>query len=172
MPWFKLEIDDREAAAFAREYVRKGRFLVDESLGIEAARVIRKLGWNAIYVGEAGLAGKADEAVYAFAWRDDRVLLTHDEDFLDDRRFPPHRNPGLVVLPGASGETPGLNRELARVLSTIGAFREGYRRFKIHAHEDRTWTIKSARSGQSARLARRLKFDRDGTIWEWSGEGA
>jgi hypothetical protein len=41
--------------------------------------------------------------VFAFAWRHRRILLTHDEDFWDDRRFPEHRNPGLAILPGATG---------------------------------------------------------------------
>jgi hypothetical protein len=33
-----------------------------------------------------------------------RILLTHDEDCWDDRRFPEHRNPGLVIVPGATGD--------------------------------------------------------------------
>jgi hypothetical protein len=43
--------------------------------------------------------------VFAAAWKQRRVILTHDRDFLDNRKFPPHRNPGVVVfVVGASGE--------------------------------------------------------------------
>jgi hypothetical protein len=34
------------------------------------------------------------------------VLLTHDKDYLNDRQYPFHRNPGVIILPGEEGE-PG-----------------------------------------------------------------
>jgi len=55
-----------------------------------------------VYVGEVGVEGKSDEDVFAFGWRDDRINLTHDQDFLNDWRFPFHRNPGVIVLPGGN----------------------------------------------------------------------
>jgi predicted nuclease of predicted toxin-antitoxin system len=166
MPWVEIDIDEKEATDFSRRFKKKARFLVDESLGVEAARVIRAEGWNAIFVSEVGLAGHPDENVFAYAWRDDRVLLTHDHDFLDDRAFPPHRNPGLVVLPGASGPTDILERELARVLVSVGRHREAYRGYKIHIRDDGTWSIRDAYTPAGARHARLLRFERGGPIFE------
>jgi len=40
--------------------------------------------------------------VFAYAWKQRRILLTHDDDFWHDRRFPEHRHPGVVILPGAN----------------------------------------------------------------------
>lgn len=104
MGWKRIDEDvPREwFADFERDFKGKARFLIDETLGVEAAHSIRALGWNAVYVGEVGLEGKSDEDVFAFGWRDDRIMLTHDEDFLNDWRFPFHRNPGVIVLPGGN----------------------------------------------------------------------
>ena len=82
MPWKKVDLPaQREIDAYVRQFKKKARFLVDESLGSEAAKVIRELGWNVKYVDEVALVGHSDEDVFAFAWSDDRILLTHDRDF-------------------------------------------------------------------------------------------
>jgi hypothetical protein len=70
-----------EVNAFTDQFRKKARFLVDESLGVEVARVLRAQGWNAKYVAEVGLQGHSDEDVFALAWADDRIVLTHDTDF-------------------------------------------------------------------------------------------
>jgi predicted nuclease of predicted toxin-antitoxin system len=167
MPWVELYIGDSEAKKFSDEYKKKARFVIDESLGIVAANVIRDAGWNAVFVTDVGLSGHPDEDLFAFAWREDRILLTHDRDFLDDRRFPPNRNPGLIVLPGASGSTEVLEIELFRVLTTIGLHRRAYLGYKIHIRDDGTWAIRNARSPSGSRNVRLLKFGRHGKIWEW-----
>lgn len=51
---------------------------------------------NAKYVDELGLLGKGDELVFAIAWKQKRVILTHDLDFLDNSRFPPDRKTGRL----------------------------------------------------------------------------
>jgi predicted nuclease of predicted toxin-antitoxin system len=120
MPWRKREIREEDVRRFVATFEGKAKFLVDESFGVEAARVIRDLGWDAEFVCDVALGGRPDEDVMAYAQRERRIILTHDRDFLDDRRFPPHRIPGVIVLPGANGGTEILDRELARLLITIG----------------------------------------------------
>jgi predicted nuclease of predicted toxin-antitoxin system len=172
MGWKRIDHDvsDESFAAFQRDFKRKARFLVDESLGVEAAHLIRALGWNVVYVGEVGLVGKPDEDVFAFCWREDRIILTHDNDFLDDRRFPFHRNPGVIVLPGATGETPGLVDALFRVLRLIGPYREANRKTKIHITEDGVWTTKGFAKGEVIVQKHRVKFGQHGEVWEWVNE--
>src|SRR5215469_3132633 len=103
MAWKELApVTDKQTRDFSR-FKKKARFLVDESLGEGVARVLREDGWNAIFVSDVGLVSHSDEDVFAHAWKEDRIVLTHDHDFLDDRCFPPHRNAGVIVLPGASG---------------------------------------------------------------------
>jgi predicted nuclease of predicted toxin-antitoxin system len=105
MPWTKLDLPTHEEMRrLDAEYRGRARFLVDESMGERVSEILRGEGFNVRYVGDVGLIGRSDEDVFAEAWRDNRVLVTHDPDFLDNRRFPPHRNPGVVLIrPGSSG---------------------------------------------------------------------
>jgi predicted nuclease of predicted toxin-antitoxin system len=168
MPWKTIDLpSQKEIDAYVNQFKKKSRFLVDESLGPEAAVVIREQGWNAKYVDEVGLKGHVDEDVFAFAWKDDRILLTHDRDFLDDRAFPPHRNPGLVVLPGGDGDERALIKGLLFVLSVVAPFREGYRRTKIVINADDTWTIVMRDSETGAMQRTRMRTQKNGPIEEW-----
>jgi predicted nuclease of predicted toxin-antitoxin system len=155
------EISAAEFRSFKRRFRKQARFLVDESLGVEAARVVRAHGYNCVFVGEVGLAGHDDSAVYGFAWQDDRILLTHDRDFLDRRRFPDHRNPGVIILPGGSGSTPGLELALARVLVILAPYREAHRFQRIHVSDGGEWSIHEP-SGK-----RRVRFGANGAAEEW-----
>src|SRR5262245_3221161 len=91
-------------------------------------------------------------------------------DFLDDRRFPPHRNPGVIVLPGASGSGAGLGLALRRVVSLIGPNRKAFRRFKIDIFRDGTWNIKGLTRVSDVARRWRLTFGRDRQIYEWEDE--
>lgn len=126
-------------AGFERALKRKAQFLVDESLGLEAAQIIRELGWNAKYVGEVGLSGRDDNNIYSFAWKDDRIILTHDRDFLDDRQFPFYRNLGVIVLPGGAGSSGGLEQALADVLDFVAPYRGAHSGIKLEISDDRVW---------------------------------
>jgi predicted nuclease of predicted toxin-antitoxin system len=131
-----------QVSDFNRKFESKARFLVDESVGINAARLIRDRGWNVSYVEDLDLLDRSHEAVLAFARREERILLTHHFDFLDDSRFPFHRNPGLVVLPGGTDGTVGLAEAINGVLALIGPYSKAYRGFKTRIAEDGVWTIR------------------------------
>jgi predicted nuclease of predicted toxin-antitoxin system len=92
-------------------------------------------------VDDVALRGHSDEGVLAFAHRDDRILLTHDRDFLNDRQFPPNRNPGVVILPGANGNDERLVTGLMDLLVTLTPYRENLRNCKAVFHADRTVAI-------------------------------
>src|SRR5215813_9419803 len=98
MPWQPIDISNQEAHDFMKVFPKASRFLVDENLGPELAPALRSLGYNATDIYTLKLNGRSDEEVFAAAWRERRILLTQDRDFLDDRRFPPNRNAGIVVL--------------------------------------------------------------------------
>lgn len=105
--------------------------MVDESVGMEAARLIRDRGWNVRYVDDVGLFGRSNEEVLAFAWSEQRILLTHDLEFLDDSGFPFQRNPGLVVFPGGTDSTVGLADTINGVLALTGPFFKAYCGFRF-----------------------------------------
>jgi predicted nuclease of predicted toxin-antitoxin system len=112
MPWQELPHPTAEEIASFRR-AKRSRFLIDESLGSGTIEFFQYYRLNAVDVWQVGLN---DHAVFAFAWRHRRILLTHDEDFWDDRHFPEHRNPGLVILPGANGNQTDMIRGLVWML--------------------------------------------------------
>ena len=127
---------------FQREFESKARFLIDESVGVETARLIRDGGWNVCYVDDVGLLDQSDEEVFALAWKEQRILLTYDCVFLDDSRFPFNRNPGLVILPRTTDNRRGLPDAINSVLALIGPYFKAYRGYKIRITEDGVWTIR------------------------------
>src|SRR4029077_6617820 len=127
---------------FKKNFESKARFLVDESVGMAAAGLIRDRGWNVRYVDDVGLLGRSEQEILTFAWREQRILLTHDVEFLDDSRFPFRYNPGVVVLPGATGSTLGLAGAINGVLALIGPYFKAYRGYKIRITEDGIWKIR------------------------------
>jgi len=114
MPWKPLYTPTvQKLSDFKNRHSGRVRLLVDENAGPEVARFLAD-SFNTKYVAELGLLGKSDEDVFAAAWTEKRVIMTHDVDFLDNRRFPPNRNPGIIrISSGADGkDDEGLRRSL------------------------------------------------------------
>ena len=63
---------------FKKNFKGKARFLVDESVGMATAGLIRDRGWNVRYVDDVGLLGRSEKEILTFAWREQRILLTHN----------------------------------------------------------------------------------------------
>jgi len=155
----KLEIlTNDQVSDFKRKFESNARFLVDESVGINAARLIRDRGWNVCYIEDLDLLDRSHEAVLAFARREERILLTHHFDFLDDSRFPFHRNPGLVILPPVTGSTLGFTDAINGVLELIGPLSKAYRGFKIRIAEDGVWTIRRFNTEEGVHQEISVKF--------------
>ena len=102
-------------------FKKRTRLLIDESLGREVAIYLRSRGYSAVFTSDVGLSGRSDEEIFAYAWRHKRMLWTHDRDFLDNRWFPEHRNPGVVVLPGGSGDSDAMAVGLNVALTVFGS---------------------------------------------------
>jgi predicted nuclease of predicted toxin-antitoxin system len=154
----KLTLINDQVSDFNRKFESKARFLVDESVGMDAVRLIQDRGWNVRYVDDVGLSGRSDEEVLAFAWEEQRILLTHDFEFLDDSRFPFERNPGLVVLPGGTDSTVELAEAINGVLALIGPYSKAYRCFKIRIAEDGVWTIRRFNAEEGIHQEISVKF--------------
>src|SRR3989338_6389516 len=111
MTWNLLRQPTKEeSSALSRQFEKKSKFLVDENLGVGVADFLQERKWNAKHVGEVGLSGHPDDDVYAYSFKHKRILLTHDTDYLDNSRFPFHRNPGVFIFPGGEGGTRVLVR--------------------------------------------------------------
>lgn len=164
--WNRVEISHEQAKAFADEFRRKARFLVDENMGEDAAAVLRELGCWAKYVGDVGLCGRSDQEVSAYACKKGLIILTHDSYFLDDHQFPFHRNPGVIVLPGAEGDG-SLEIALADVIRIVAPFGEAHVGSKISVTQDRIWTVRRFDKEFGTHVSRRVKLGGAGVSYEW-----
>jgi predicted nuclease of predicted toxin-antitoxin system len=171
MPWQTIpDPDPEEVARFRR--ARRSRFLIDESLGFGTVEFFERLRLNAVDVWQVGLNGRDDHAVFAFAWRHRRILLTHDEDFWDDRRFPEHRNPGLVILPGANGDETDMISGLWWMTQLMDCNPELWTKTKVRITRDGEVYVRGRDWRTGAMVTRRFRFARRRNAMEFvRGQG-
>jgi predicted nuclease of predicted toxin-antitoxin system len=94
------------------------RIPLDQGIGRSAAEALRKLGHDAVHVGELGLSTAEDHDLIALADREGRVVVTFDADFHAILAASGAPGPSVirVRIEGLSGEA------IARLLEPI--FRE------------------------------------------------
>src|SRR5215471_11933133 len=78
MEWQRLPRPKKADIAAARRDLKKTRFLADESVEVAVDVLLRRQGFNVVHTSEAGMRGHPDENIFAYAARENRVLLTHD----------------------------------------------------------------------------------------------
>ncbi len=111
-----------ELGSIARELSDAPRVYVDANIPAGLVTVMRQqLGWDVLFVMEHDDLRRApDEEHFRRAFDYARTVITLDYDFFDERRFPPHRNPGVVVC--SAPDERGLERllrELHRSLFSV-----------------------------------------------------
>jgi hypothetical protein len=171
MPWVRAELPPQEIIdGFVAAMRQRARWLLDENLDPALADTLRALRWNTTTAREAGLVGHDDTDVFAYAWREDRVILTKDDGYLDDRRFPSHRNPGVVVLPDEAGDFAAFVSAMRMVLAVVGPTRELWRGTKIAVDRGGVVTVvlREFDTGKMTRM--RLRSNDAGDLEEWVDE--
>lgn len=168
MAWEPIDNPDRETRrALDQQFGGKVRFLVDENLDPMLTLALGELGWKAQSVADAGLSGRSDEEVLAHAWRTNQLLLTSDNDFLDDRKFPPHRNPGVIVLPNSPIDSNSFTTALRQTLYTIAPLAKAYRGAKIAISSEGVISITSRNIETGRRDTNRFRLDDRGITYIW-----
>ena len=104
MAWQRLQVSDKEIAEGTKRFQKKARFLIDEDIHAETATFLKGDGWKVKTASDAGLVGHSDSDYVALARKEDRLLLTHDQHYLSDRKFPLGSKGGVLVLPGQFGK--------------------------------------------------------------------
>ena len=74
------------------------KFKLDENMPGDLAVLLRTQGHDAMGVVEQGLAGEDDPPVLERAASEDRILMTFDLDFADDRHYRPGTHAGIIVF--------------------------------------------------------------------------
>lgn len=124
------------------------RFLVDKSAGIRIAKGLRDFGYDIKFAGDPEFHELTTEALFAAAGKECRILITHDPDFLDNSRFEPAGNPGIVVIrPNVDGsDDHTLAGCLVRVLLLCNQDPSWFRSKKLDFISDRILTVSSRNS--------------------------
>jgi hypothetical protein len=168
MPWVRVALPPQATIdGFVAAMRQRARWLLDENMDPALADTLRAMRWKTTTAREAGLAGHDDDDVVAYAWREDRVILTKNVHFLDDRRVPPHRNPGVVVLPDEGEDFDAFVSAMGMVLAIVGPTRKLWRGTKIAIDRGGVITV-ALREFDTGKMTRtRLRFNDAGDLEEW-----
>jgi predicted nuclease of predicted toxin-antitoxin system len=74
------------------------RIKLDENMPARLSAALRAMGNDVETVYSEGLSGAKDEAVWAASQNEDRLLITQDLDFSDNRRFQPGLHRGIILV--------------------------------------------------------------------------
>src|SRR5258707_4854380 len=169
MTWKRSEMSEAERAAWKRAFGQSARFLVDEDSDPELAGALSNLGYSSHSVKAAGLAGRPDEDVLAFAKREHRILMTNDRGFANERRFREHRNPGVVIVPAGSLDDEGVVTAIRSMLPVVGHFRPLFRGAVVSVDRAGVLSVTDREYDSGARRTTRNRDSKEGSFY-WEDE--
>jgi predicted nuclease of predicted toxin-antitoxin system len=95
-------------------------FLIDEDMPRSTVKELIKVGYQALDVRDIGLRGQSDKRIFAYSQKHKMVLLSADQGFANNIRFPIGSHNGIIVLRFPNEiSTQRLNKELLKSLSGL-----------------------------------------------------
>lgn len=96
---------------------RPRTFLLDENMPRKILTSLRREGFNATRVHDAGLRSRPDTAIFAYARAYHMTIITFDTDYLNQAAFPPPHAGILVLRSFPRGTT--VNELVSAVLKAV-----------------------------------------------------
>jgi hypothetical protein len=160
MPWVTLDVSGKGGTRLPSTFPNASCFFVDENLGSSLAPALEKLGpaGNVCATKLAGHYGKDGR----------QIMLTQNREFLDDRRFPPHRHAGVIVLVGEVDEP--LIKSLMSTLSLPKQGRELWEGAKVVVNDNGRIRVTILDHKTSARHTSHYKLRVAGPPLVWVSE--
>ena len=94
-------------------------FFADECVYKVTVDLLRSWEHSVITVQDAGLAGKPDEEILAYAISHERVLITIDMDFSNIRHYPPTAHKGIIVAKMRPRNSAQVHKVLEYLLNNV-----------------------------------------------------
>ena len=97
--------------------VRPRTFLLDENMPRKILTSLRREGFNATPVYDAGLRSRPDTAIFAYAGAYQMTIITFDTDYLNQTAFPP---PYVgILVPRSFPRDTSVNELASAVLKAV-----------------------------------------------------
>lgn len=145
---------------------RQAKFYTDENVDRRLPEILRELGLDVVTAADAGLIHRDDSDHLAFAQRENRILVTNDKDFLYDRRHPPNRCPGLVVIDVGAQTRDSVEPMVWLLTRVVAPYREIWRHSKVLIMRDYQMTVWMRQHSTGKRMKSRYRLSgRDAEEW-------
>ena len=102
-----------------------------------------------------------------YAYKKRRILLTHDDDYLNNKKFPLTITKGVVILPGGAGSEKATVKGLGNMLRILAPFNEVWSESKVVFHEDDTMMVwqRNFKSGKIEKSRYSFKPNQPAMVW-------
>jgi hypothetical protein len=157
-------IEDIEVTPFPPKSLKRAKLYADEDIEDEVVDWLRDQKINIKSARELGHRRKPDSFHAAFAFKEKRFIISKNaKHYFDDRKFPPHRMHGVIVVQGDMGNTEEYFRSVWWTLAIV-PYGELYEGMKIRLSP--TEVTMRFTNAEGKRQTFRVKFN-NGHYFEW-----